>query len=196
MLYEQLQFFFFLITCPTQCYAVYKEIQISFHSDEKQAASLVLPKEKDMLSHQHWLLKQNLHSFLFRCFWSAWYRCWLLCRCCSLSLARSCWDDRCMWVAVPGFRGMQHILTRWSILRIIEAVCLMLQHCSELFFSHSVTDLSTACLLCSRNIQLSLAASTDKYQKEYLHNCLCKLKVYSKLSSSVQNCIRHPQILT
>lgn len=45
--------FSLFIKCPTQCYAVYKEIQISFHLDEKQATSLVLPKEKDMFSHQH-----------------------------------------------------------------------------------------------------------------------------------------------
>lgn len=55
----------------------------------------------------------------------------LLCQWDSLSIARSCVDDRCAWVAVPGFRGMRHILTNWSILGIIEAVRLMPSHCSS-----------------------------------------------------------------
>lgn len=81
---------------------------------------------------------------------------WLLCQCYSLSIACSCVDDSCVWVAPPAFRGTQHILTHWFILRIIEAVCLMLLHCSTSFLSHLVTDVSKVCLQCSRNVCFSL----------------------------------------
>lgn len=72
----------------------------------------------------------------------------LLCQWDSLSIARSCVDDRCAWVGVPGFRGMRHILTNWSILRIIEAVCLMPSHSSS-STSHIVSLIyqQAACLL-------------------------------------------------
>lgn len=58
---------------------------------------------------------------------------WQLCQCYSLSTACSRVDDRCVWVAVPGFIGMRHILIHWSLLRIIEAACLVPQHCSSSF---------------------------------------------------------------
>lgn len=80
---------------------------------------------------------------------------WLLCRCYSPSIACSCVDDSGVWVALPAFRGTQRILTHWFILRIIEAVCLMLLHCSTSFLSHLVTDVSTVCLPCSRNVRIS-----------------------------------------
>lgn len=65
----------------------------------------------------------------------------------SLSIAGSCADDGCMWVAVPGFRGTWSSLTHWSILRIIEAMRLMPQYCSSSFsrILFRGTDVSAAC---------------------------------------------------
>lgn len=118
---------------------------------------------------------------------------WLLCQCYSLSIACSCVDDSCVWVAPPAFRGAQCILTHWFILRIIEAVCLMLLHCSTSFLSHLVTDVSTVCLQCLRNVRFSRFYSVKDF---FLYLLLSKDSCLKKKKKLARTRILKPQTIS
>lgn len=81
------------------------ESTATYLAQEHAGEQIGLTKEKGTLSNQPWLLKQRWHfSILLQCVWSAWHRpdCGVNVILFYSSIACSCVDDRCLWVAAPG----------------------------------------------------------------------------------------------